>query len=93
MGCSFNFKTLTSTTDEDAVNEGYGVIDQCKYEDGHGGYTGTFAEASGVKVNNKVKLSTIDEAYDWLNENAEKWGAAIIVKVDGVYYMGANCSS
>jgi hypothetical protein len=34
------------------------------------------------------------DAEQWLDENAEKWEAALLIMDrDGNWYMGANCSS
>jgi hypothetical protein len=71
-------------------------IEQHQYEYGHGGYTGTFAEAKGVCIESMV-FSHYEDAFLWLEDNAEKWGPAIGVLVreedNEPYYMfGAWCS-
>ena len=50
MGAEFNFKILDAKNDVDAKDEGHELIKQCKHEYGHGGYTGSFAECTGVKL-------------------------------------------
>lgn len=95
MGCEFNFTGLQAKSNEDALKEGNEVIQQHLYSDGHGGYTGTFAEAQGCEIA-IPPVSVVDEesAEDWLDETALKWGPALLIKAaDGNYYMGAHCSS
>ncbi len=92
MGCEFQFAKLEATNDNDAIQEVKDIIDESIYENGHGGYSGSFAECRGVKISKKHFI-TFDEAEEWLDENAEKWGPAIIVKTDEGYCVGANCSS
>jgi hypothetical protein len=94
MGCEFNFEILHATNDADALQEVSAMIDQAKYEYGHSGYSGTFAEARGCEINKSVIFEGITDAEDWLDEHAEKWGPAIIVLTQsGKYCVGANCSS
>ena len=93
MGAEFNFTTLSADNDKQALEQGNEVIKQAQYDEGHGGYTGSFAEAQGCQVVKNDDLEGAD-AEEWLDERAEKWGPALIVKAkDGRYYMGALCSS
>ena len=93
MGCEFNFRVLKAKNDVDAKTEVVAIIEQAAYDYGHAGYTGSFAEADGVKLKSKV-FETIDEAEGWLDENAEKWGPAVVVKTKaGEYCVGALCAS
>lgn len=93
MGCEFNFAVLDgATTEAEAIEQVKDIIDTCLYEHGHGGYTGSFAECTGVTVS-KETFTDFDAAERWLDEHAEKWGDAIIVKTDQGYCVGANCSS
>jgi len=92
MGCQFNFSRLKATTDDAAIKETRDLIDESRYENGHGGDSGTFAEAHGCVVNKKT-FNTFSEAEDWLDENAEKRGPAVIVSTKEGYCVGANCAS
>ena len=74
MGCETNFKVLSAKTASDAIAEGYALIEQAAYEHGHGGYTGSWAECDGVLVADYV-AKDVDDAEEWLANNAEKWGA------------------
>lgn len=51
------------------------------HEYGHGGYTGTIAESTGLTITNKV-FKDRDAAESWLEENAEKWGDTLAVRVE-----------
>lgn len=91
MGCEFNFAKLKVCTDAEAIKAGRDLIHRAAFEHGHGGYTGSFAECCGVEI---VKANiTLEQVETWLEEHAEKWGPMLIVKVDGKYFAGANCSS
>ena len=93
MGCEFNFRVLKAKNDVDAKTEVVAIIEQAAYDYGHAGYTGSFAEADGVVLSLNI-LENLDAAESWLDEHAEKWGPAIIVKTEaGEYCVGALCSS
>ena len=94
MGCSFNFTQLHALTRDKAVVEAQSVIEDACHEYGHGGYTGTFAEALGCEVAGHPHLESLEDAELWLYEHARKWGPALlVVTATGRYCMGANCSS
>lgn len=92
MGAVFCFQRLDATNDADAIKEYGEIYDQSCYDHGRGGYSGTFAEAPDCEVIKK-KFATFEEAEEYLDEHAEKWGAALIAKTDEGYCVGANCSS
>lgn len=93
MGCEFNFEALKATKAVEAVAEGNALIEQAAYEHGHSGYSGSFAEADGVELRPE-EFDTLEAAEEWLDENCQKWEAALIVRVkNGPYVMGAQCSS
>jgi len=94
MGAEFCLLTESkSNTPEDKLLAFFGgVIDECKYESGHGGYSGTFAEAPGLIVTDKV-FSDSSEAEDWLGDNAKKWEPALAVSCGDNWMIGAVCSS
>lgn len=93
MGCEFNFKVLKAQSKKEALAEAETIIAQAAYEHGHGGYTGSFAEAQGVEFVDS-DLANANEAEKWLDDYADKWGPAIVVLTkDGKFCMGANCSS
>ena len=49
------------------------------YDNGHSGYTGTIAESPGLTVLN-IEL-TVDEAEDYIFENAKKWENSLAIKI------------
>ena len=68
------------------------LIENAKYEYGHRGYTGSFAEATGVSIIDK-HFDSIEEATDWLIDNAPKWGNIYVVSTQTHWVYGAVCAS
>ncbi len=92
MGAEFVCETLKATTRDEAIAEVKQIIEQCLYDYGHAGYTGTFAESDGVKVVER-EMKDYDEACDWLIDNCRKWGPVLVVKtISGCYVAGAWCA-
>ena len=67
MGAEFNFKTLKATTEKEALQEARELIKQAEYDYGHAGYSGSFAECTGVNVE-RSKFKTLDEAENFITE-------------------------
>ena len=94
MGAEFNFAELKAKDDKAALAEAREVIERAGRKYGHGGYSGSFAECPSATVAEAEPFDSPDAAEEWLEEHAEKWRDALIVKTkDGSYYMGAWCSS
>ncbi len=55
-------------------------VKDAQYRHGHGGYTGTIAEHSQGVTFKSDTLETQDEALEYLDENAEKWGPSLALK-------------
>lgn len=98
MGCEFNSGIVdknngltTRTVLKDYLNR---VIRNAKEDYGHQGYTGSFAEATGIEFRNK-KFKTVDGAEDWLMDmdNVPKFGPIVVVSTETKWVYGANCSS
>jgi hypothetical protein len=68
------------------------MIADARYEFGHGGYTGTIAEATGVTFVEEEFRSDRD-AEDWLLDNAEKWSDVYVISTPHFWVYGANCAS
>lgn len=71
---------------------------RCRYENGHS-YSGGIGMADGLKFLAWV-FETKQEADDWLADHAEKWEAALAVRVapkdptvEPYWRIGAWCSS
>jgi len=92
MGAVFNTIKVTAATDKEALAGCRAAIEESRYEDGHS-YSGGIGMADGCRIVG-FTFATADEAYDWLEENAEKYGPALGVKLkEGGYAFGALCSS
>jgi hypothetical protein len=99
MGACFDGTVIRDAkNDSEAVSMCYQAIKDSQWENGHGGYSGTLAEANGAEIDSRKTFNSSDDAWEYLEEVAEKWGPAVGVKVnleDGntVYVFGALCSS
>lgn len=77
---------------EDKLAEWFGRIqDQAGYEHGHG-YSGSFAECRGLEISAE-SFNHKEEASEYLQTHAKKWGAALAVRVGWTWLVGAWCSS
>lgn len=67
MGCEYNqIKLNGKLTPKEVKEKVMEYIEECAYESGHGGYTGTMAEATGVRVITDKVFKTEDEAENYL---------------------------
>lgn len=97
MGAEFNITLLKAKDKAEAVEKGKAKIKQALYDSGHGGYSGTWAECTGVVMTDEV-FDTRLKGEEWLRDNAEKWGPMLIVQIveegEVPFFMaGAWCSS
>jgi hypothetical protein len=99
MGAEFNSYEFPKGTKKKALSKlADAVFEQARYDYGHAGYSGSFAECDEVIIEDKSFL-TEDAAYEWISDNADKWEPALIVTIQAnkddppIYYMGAWCSS
>ena len=96
MGACYDSFGCKAESDKDAIQRCFDYMEQCRWEDGHGGYSGTMADIYDVYMTDKV-FNDVNDAHEWLNEEAEKRGPAMGVKVilpKGEYYLfGACCPS
>ena len=94
MGAEFNTYFINKDlTKEEAIAEVEEHIENCKYEYGHGGYSGSMAECTGVSVAHTPTFVSEEIAESWLDDNVEKWGPALLVKTPLGWVAGALCSS
>lgn len=91
MGAVYNFTRLKAKTADEAEKEVLALRDQAAYENGHGGYTGTWAEINGTQILHYDREPGNEE--DWVDAHCEKWGPAVIIESHGHWYAGAICSS
>lgn len=92
MGAEFVCGSVPKEQTNNIVETMNQLIEDARYDHGHAGYTGTLAEANGVNVLNK-EFPHFNAAYDWLLDNAEKWGPVVVVTSENYYVYGAWCSS
>jgi hypothetical protein len=98
MGAQFDGTTVRADNPTEAIKLCYEAIANAQWESGHGGYTGTLAEANGVNIVKDKVFTSINDAWEYLEDTAQKWGPALGVRVeqeDGNvgYVFGALCSS
>jgi hypothetical protein len=98
MGAEFDY-FRTKTSDRKLLLKEYeSLVDDSRYENGHGGYTGTFAESPGLTVRGEV-FTNEDDAEEFLLNKARKWDdtLAVLVRPEGggdpYYVMGGWFSS
>lgn len=66
-----------------------------RFRNGHE-YSGGFGMASGIQFRAGKSFPDDRAADDWLADNAQKWGAALAVQIDGKpdeWRVGAWCAS
>ena len=96
MGCEFICDALPIEkfpTSNDVQQELENLIKQAEWDHGHSGYTGSLAEANGIDIRSRKKFRSFEEAAEWLDDNAPKFGSVVVVKTDEDWVYGANCSS
>ena len=93
--CYVEFYSPTRVT-----QDGYDkAVEVAAWENGHGGYSGTLAEAGGTLINiNTPTFPTAKEAHEYVVEKAQKWHPAIQVSYyddegERRWLLGAWCSS
>lgn len=86
MGAEFQTKIIIKKPDathEELQQAWKSIVEQCVYESGDGGYSGTLKECAGMVITGK-HFSSGDEACNWLYENTEKWESAKMVSYDDI---------
>jgi hypothetical protein len=97
MGATFQTRVLPGNLSQAEVEAKFAEIqDQDRYENGHS-YSGGIGMANGLEFRSNT-FDNIALAQEWLDENAEKWEAALCVKAfkrpnEPVWVIGAICSS
>jgi hypothetical protein len=79
-------------SDEIAVKaQYYAIVEECLYDHGHSGYSGTFAEKADVDVINELHTEATARAI--LEEN-DKWGNSQAIRIgDTKWLVGGWCSA
>ena len=98
MGACFQTMSVQADKTEKEVREIFEKVqDDDRFENGHS-YSGGFGMARGLDFRQRT-FATVSEADDWLADNAQKWEAALAVKVEASdgkparWRIGAWCSS
>ena len=85
MGAVFEYQIIdrSKVTVEEMREEWDKILSSCYHDYGHGSYSGTLKECSGMQVVN-LHFPNFNEAYEWLSGNTQKWEAAKLVSYDDV---------
>lgn len=80
MGACFDSTTFKAS-DEKTLKESFSHHQEClRYDNGSDTYAGHMGIAQGISITSK-SFKTVSEAEDYVEQNAQKWGPAIAVKV------------
>ena len=100
MGGEFDYKVTTvqhhNAADATIRAAFRAVVEQCQYDHGHAGYSGTLAEKHELTILREPVFATLIDACDYLMERPDsKWGPALAVWAKGVgaWVIGGWCSS
>ena len=93
MGGSYNSRMIDGDVKRDGLQAKYrAIVEQCQWESGHGGYSGTFAEKPELRIMRGTW--TREDARDHCQNENDKWGASFAYQLDtGGWYIGGWCSS
>ncbi|MDX5370347.1 MAG: hypothetical protein LPL29_13325 [Alphaproteobacteria bacterium] len=102
MGAVFSYMVVRGDLPHKEVKAKFEAEqDQDRYENGHM-YSGGLGMAHGLTFRDDVApFKTMDEAYEWVETEAEKWGPALAVRVveddaggsKSAWFIGAICAS
>lgn len=83
MGATFEYQIINKphATRFDLKKEWESIVANTVHEYGHGGYSGTLKECSGMLLIDR-HFSNFKLAYDWLTDNTNKWEEAKCVSYD-----------
>ncbi len=80
MGAQFNSITFAAQSESELkINVNHAIAD-AKYDHGHEGYSGSLAEARGLRIAPNT-FKTLNDAEDWLTNNHEKHSPILAVRV------------
>jgi len=89
MGAQVDVRTFDHKPTRDELGE---LVEECAWESGHGGYSGTFAECPGFTFRRET-FDTIRQAEDFIEDRAQKWENALVVQVGDSWLVGGIFSS
>ena len=82
-------------TDDQLKDEFRRAQEAARHERGHGGYSGTIAEAQGLAIRRELTFAKETEVYKNIFEFAAKWGPAVAVicdEAEGFVFAGVYSS-
>lgn len=83
MGATDVYMTVDGKKNEAQVKQAFAEKQSDDgYEHGHG-YSGSFSEFNGLSFT-RMEFATADEAGDWIEKNAKKYGPALAVKFKAI---------
>lgn len=99
MGASFNTRGYDGSLTKEQVKQKFAADqEQCRHENGHS-YSGGIGMADGLEFDDTKTFDDWMAANTYLQERAQKWEAAIAVKIKATaekpasWFVGAWCSS
>jgi len=95
MGAYYEEARLTAESEKELKDKYQNLVAHEQYMNGHGGYSGTFAEKPQLRIiRGMYNPTTEDEAYEHCSNENDKWGPAFAYYVgDYRWYIGGWCSS
>ena len=91
MGAEYQERIVT-TDDSGLTQVFHEIVEGAKFDHGHSGYSGTFAEKLDLEIIDGVWEEA--QAEDDCTKRNDKWGPAWAYKLhDGRWYIGGWCSS
>lgn len=82
MGAALSIQEIKAKDAAAVKVEFQRLQEQARWEYGHGGYTGTIAEARGVEVLSQ-EFEDQPKAWYHIEEHAQKWGPALAARIKG----------
>lgn len=98
MGGIFDDATIPDCPESEIPEAFNRIVKDRRFDSGHGGYTGTFAEKHNIVRHRAAPFKTEAEAYESICETNDKWGPAEYARIepeDGkpFWFIGGWCSS
>lgn len=71
---------LSADATDDQIREKFREMkEHAQWEHGHGGYTGTIAEARGLEIRRDLKFASFEQAHRRISVYAAKWGPTVAI--------------
>ena len=96
MGAEFNEEIFEDMSVDELKQAYQKEVEECLYNFGHSGYSGTFAEKPDLEIQTipNIPNPTEEEARTFADDRNDKWEASFAIKLDsGKWFVGGWCSS